>query len=1505
MPINSTVSSVASDSPAISVIISMYNVEKYIGKCLAGLLTQTFKDFEVIVIDDCSNDNGVAIVEGYAEKFNGRLTFLKSEKKSEYEGFLRNKGIELGRGKYVSFIEPDDVITSTELEELYSAAEKFNAEVVHCEKYYFIPDESNQAAAHREKSFITQPTFLTNDFERRVRDFSRNRSQRDSWVQLVRRDFLIANGIHFLNICSQDMVFMMCELCCAKRYLLLPDIFHHWRQRDALNAQEESDTPQTIQKYASTLKQSVNYLDEFLNGQDFFAARADLRYMLFDTLFAAILERLNDTYKKISAHEICELLRKEFDGDNAFTAFVFNAMNVYRLQLNPPQESLDAPAVEVLPASYKEKNFFPKEFPVVSVIIPMYNVEKYVGECLDSLLAQTFQNFEIIVVDDCSTDNSRAVVESYVEKFEGRLKIAALEKNSGGAGFPRNKGIELARGEYLSFIDPDDAITPTALEELYSAAKNFDADVVHCEKWYQIPDEFYHDTEYRKKLKPCSWPMGEKRYIDQPALLTSDLEKRIVDFGKMWLIWSVCLQFIRRKFIIDNGIRFSDIYSEDMIFTMCELCCAKRYLVLPNVFYFYRLRSNSAVRETFDVPKIIHNYAKTLKQGINYLDGFFNRQEFFANQSDLHYILFKTFATVILSRVDRVYRETPIHMLDKFLRKEFNDAFAAFTFNAMNVYRLQQNLSPKRIVVPEIETDYKDSEGQIFLASKMPAISVIIPLYNAEKYIGELLDSILVQTFQDFEVIVVDDCSTDNGRAVVESCAPKFHGRLRLIATEKNTGSPGDPSNIGIDLSRGEYLFILDDDDAITPDALEKLYYVAKNFDADVVSCENFYLVPEKSWYDEEYRKNLTPHSYKKGDFVNKPTLIPFDIARRVQDCFDRKFLWSLWSKLIRRDLMIENKIRCTNNIIQDMLVTCCLIYTAKRFVCVPYTVYFWRMQDESLSNKKRAPVKKLKKYLSALTVGMRYLDGFLNKREFFQQNLNLMHTALNTYFKENMNFYIQPIYDEIPANEREMTLRKEFANAENAALTAFLFNDLTKILKSSEDKTSKFLPYLNGRVDIQLNPKNESGNLQIISVSDNNADIARASWLPKNEIGYAIQSRKGDMEIVAKATADGQIKLYLRGFWALDPADNSKLLPYWIDYTKLTVNDKVIFDKVTPAWHDAPFNYNLEVKEGEEIRIQTEWLPHRGGVSADEIKPSIAPKSVARIDFKLETTDGGDFQLLSVSDDKADVTKASWLTGNNIGYFIQSDAGKLEIVTKVVKGGVLVLGLRGRDVRDPEDKSKRIPDWIDYTKLTLNGKIVFNKLTPAWHDKPYSYITNIETDDEIVIQVEWLLHNGDDSSAPTAALPVQGNDAEIINRFKRWFSARLDLQMITKNKRDFQIISISDDRAEIRQPGWFNRNGVGYVIQSYVGKLTIVFKVIDGGTVDINLKGLFYVDPKDKSKHIPYWVDYTKFTVNDKVIFNKPTPIWHDKPFNHTLEAKAGDEITVSVEWLPHRSDV
>lgn len=323
-----------------------------------------------------------------------------------------------------------------------------------------------------------------------------------------------------------------------------------------------------------------------------------------------------------------------------------------------------------------------------------------------------------------------------------------------------------------------------------------------------------------------------------------------------------------------------------------------------------------------------------------------------------------------------------------------------------------------------------------------PAISVIIAMYNTEKYIGDCLESVLAQTFQDYEVIVVDDCSTDNGNSIVKSYENKFAGRLNLVHLPKNSGNNGIPNNMGLALSRGEYVIFLDSDDTITLNALEKLYTVAKNFDADVVGCEKYYYIPDNLWDSVEYRKRLQPISYQQGGFVDKPTLISADFAERVKDCYNRRFLWNIWSKLIRRDFLIKNHISITNEMANDMLLTCFLVYSAERYVRIPDTINIYRIVESSLTHQARNPLKQLQKYCRALRVGFDHLDKFLSGREFFASNSQMKYLALETYVRE-IRIYLEEIYDHVPVYELDETLRKEFANGDNTALLTFVFSSM------------------------------------------------------------------------------------------------------------------------------------------------------------------------------------------------------------------------------------------------------------------------------------------------------------------------------------------------------------------------------------------------------------------------------------------------------------------------------
>ena len=218
----------------------------------------------------------------------------------------------------------------------------------------------------------------------------------------------------------------------------------------------------------------------------------------------------------------------------------------------------------------------------------MYNVEKYVGCAIQSLLDQTFTDFEAILVDDCSTDNTLAVAKRFNDP---RIKIFANERNSGAAE-TRNIGMSHARGKYIYFFDSDDALLPNALQLLITAAEKNNADVVSS----LVHLEALGDNEFQDirgggiNFKLC--PRGPLRAI------SSDLKTRFIEeYCSAQIPVTNCFNMHRRKFLENNKIKFKAFTAgEDHLFMMEILCRAKTMIKIDKPFYIYRQRKGSLSR---------------------------------------------------------------------------------------------------------------------------------------------------------------------------------------------------------------------------------------------------------------------------------------------------------------------------------------------------------------------------------------------------------------------------------------------------------------------------------------------------------------------------------------------------------------------------------------------------------------------------------------------------------------------------------------------------------------------------------------------------------------------------------------------------------------------------------------------------------------------------------------------------------------------------------------------
>ena len=215
---------------------------------------------------------------------------------------------------------------------------------------------------------------------------------------------------------------------------------------------------------------------------------------------------------------------------------------------------------------------------LVSVVIPVYNVEAYLRECIDSVLSQTYPHFEIILVDDGSTDSSGAICEEYVNQDH---RITVIHKQNGGLSSARNAGLDKASGQYVYFLDSDDWILPDALESLVSAAEDASADIVFfdAESFYDPPSDTPIKQTYLRKHR-----YETASGISMFEQLQKHKEYRSAVPTHLWA----------RPLLVENGLRFADgrVY-EDMLFTFQAFCMAKTVAQCNQALYKRRYRSNS------------------------------------------------------------------------------------------------------------------------------------------------------------------------------------------------------------------------------------------------------------------------------------------------------------------------------------------------------------------------------------------------------------------------------------------------------------------------------------------------------------------------------------------------------------------------------------------------------------------------------------------------------------------------------------------------------------------------------------------------------------------------------------------------------------------------------------------------------------------------------------------------------------------------------------------------
>ncbi len=501
---------------------------------------------------------------------------------------------------------------------------------------------------------------------------------------------------------------------------------------------------------------------------------------------------------------------------------------------------------------------------LLTIIVPVYNVEKYIYECLNSIISsvseENKERLEVIIINDCTPDQSMQNVSDLLNSYKSIFKVINHTENK-GLGGARNTGIEEASGKFVTFIDSDDYYNHGAVDRIFEiiervnendiiifgflAIKNGDV------RWEYIPSNDISVSSYEAlelfandKITPAAWNKVYPRTI---------LNK--VKFSPH--IYYEDLEFTPKAFSESSNIRFY-----------------KKHLIN------YRLDGTSITRQKIkkkhidDFSFVLNVLFRDLRNHKIFSTIFFNRWAHLLRLWELEPQEFEHALNKLQNQIEKFD-------LDK-INKQYYFFCKAISYEI-------ERFSDQGIIISK----YAQLINSLNL--EHPFFSIIIPVYNAEKYIKKAVDYYSKQKFWNFELIFIDDCSTDSSIEIIESLQTQFDF-IRLERLESNSGA-GVARNLGIKKAKGEYMMFNDSDDWFDENGLELLYnHLGSNdFPDFIIFSYSVYDGNDKYLWTNTNIPNVPKKIYTGKEIIKyfcNSTINP-----------------SPWNKIFRRNIWVNNKI--------------------------------------------------------------------------------------------------------------------------------------------------------------------------------------------------------------------------------------------------------------------------------------------------------------------------------------------------------------------------------------------------------------------------------------------------------------------------------------------------------------------------------------------------------------------------------------------------------------------
>ena len=583
------------DGPKVSVIIPFYNGGDFLRECLDSVARQTLKDIEIICVDDGSTDNSLAIAREFEAK-DKRFTVLTQENINA--GAARNKGIAAAKGKYLSILDADDFFEKDMLQKAFDHAEKYQAQVTVFGSNQYI----QETGKYKEMPWAVKRNMLPKALVFSASDIEKDRFRVFAgwaWDKLFLREYIQRNGLEFQSQrTTNDMFFVFSAVMRAERISVMKEVFVHQRKQSdgTLSVTREKSWTCFFNALTKVRAQMQEWGYWTWVEQDF------VNYAVHSVLWNLSTlqeETRRQLYKKLNDEYLFELGITGRVNDYFYNQADYQKL--LRVLALPYEQYYNLSADEEVNIKETEMH---NERPKVTVLMPSYNVQPYIRECIESVLNQTLRDIEVICLDSCSTDGTLEILREY-EASDSRVKVLTTNINS--LGYKMNVGINMAAGEYIGIVETDDYIKPTMYEELCPIADKYDLDVLKADFCIFMGEGDNREFTYRPVLE-------DRKYIDYYNKVVDPFEDFNAFKGNK-VPWAGVYKtsFLRENHVYYNETKGASF--QDNGFWFLAFSSAHKVMFYPKPFYMLRRDNpNSSMKSDGKVYCICDEYDYVRKE---------------------------------------------------------------------------------------------------------------------------------------------------------------------------------------------------------------------------------------------------------------------------------------------------------------------------------------------------------------------------------------------------------------------------------------------------------------------------------------------------------------------------------------------------------------------------------------------------------------------------------------------------------------------------------------------------------------------------------------------------------------------------------------------------------------------------------------------------------------------------------------------------------------------------